>query len=334
MTHQCFLIFNRLYPVRNPLHRRKYPGLVDFLSLQLRTEITPAHLIFLMKKKTLSCSFQCCLQSSKDMWYQQVFSAIDLKRVLTVERDIFNESQSFLLPERKQTSLRQCLFDWNEMSLDDILFIHEIDFNDLYEQWKKSICQSRHHEQCSTLSKGSLKDSIPSSCDCQSEVNVDHHQPIDEFQLNGSRSSLKTESIIIDKANEYLTSERLTEDEQLASDTNRRTSLFKLDKSTSMPSLPSPMIEKTTSDLFLIEQNSSPNRSRHEHWITTSMNAYPHPFANHWHERKKRSELTIEMINWIVSFLFFLSFEKNNWSTYHTWTCLWSNQWLKITSLQ
>ena len=164
------------------------------------------------------------------------------------------------------------------MSLDDILFIHEIDFNDLYKQWKKSICQGRpcdHHEQFSTqvkcLSKGSLKDSIPSSCESLKTESIE--------QCTVS----KTESIIIDNANECLTSERLTEDEQLASDTNSRTSLFKLDKSTSIHSLPSPIIETSSN-----EQNSSPNRrrphlGRHEHWITTSMNAYPHPFANHSH---------------------------------------------------
>lgn len=189
-----------------------------------------------------------------------------MKRVLTIERELFHESQSFQLPERKRTSLMQCMSDWNEMNLDD-----------LYKQWKNSICQNRpchhHHEQFST------------------EMNID----LNELKLNEeetcSRSSLKTdsieqctvsesESIIIDKVNEYLTSERLTEDEQLASDTNSQRSLFKLDKTTSIHSLPLSIIE-TSSDGFIIEQNLSKNRphlGRHEHWLRDSMNAYPHPF--------------------------------------------------------
>ena len=201
------------------------------------------------------------------------------------------------------------MFDWNAMSLDDLLLIHEIDFNELYERWKNKICERRacqHRKEDSiqvkevnTTDIGLAEESASSSsCACNSEIN---RQPLKEetcSQLSSSSSQAKSidrytisnsESIIIEKLdNETYTAAN----EQLSSsDTNSRRSLFKLDKTTSMHSLVGSIeiASDLFTDLFIIEEkNSSRNRlhlGKHEHWIRNAMNSYRHPFADHRSEQ-------------------------------------------------
>lgn len=235
--------------------------------------------------------------------------------MLTIEQEIFHEAQSFVLPEKKQTSMRETLFDWNAMSLEDLLFIHDIDFNELYEQWKKQICERQpcHHKEAKEMnstdihhSEEELKETIPSSCDCNlneetssrssSSSSSSKSKSIDRCTISNS------ESIIIENFDECLTNEILAENEQLSSsDTNTRRSLFKLDKTTSMHSFYSSSIVENPSDfftnLFIVEKNSSENvrlhLGKHEHWITNAMNSYPHPFHDHPHEQCFNEQLEL-----------------------------------------
>jgi hypothetical protein len=73
---------------------------------------------------------------------------IELKRVLIVEQEILNESRSFSLPEKKRSLPIEKFFDWNEMNIEDLWHINTGNLNDLYEQWKKIICEKRpcHHQ--------------------------------------------------------------------------------------------------------------------------------------------------------------------------------------------
>jgi len=107
---------------------------------------------------------------------------IELKRVLTVEQEILNDSQLFSLPKKKRKFPIEIFFNWNEINFEDLLQINKVNLNDLYEQWKKIICKNRsyHHQEES-------QDSTRSSCDCNSEFNLDmilHRQPINEIDLN------------------------------------------------------------------------------------------------------------------------------------------------------
>ena len=135
--------------------------------------------------------------------------------------------------------------------------------------------------------------SSASSCDCHSDVDLDlllHRQPLNEIDLNEETCSQSplTEPIddpIIsntDKFNEYLTTETLAENEELSSDKNSRASLFKLDKSTSIHSLPS-IPSNTFDNFFIIEKpfSRNPTLGKHEHWIANAMNSYQHPFHDH-----------------------------------------------------
>lgn len=67
--------------------------------------------------------------------------------MLTIEQEILKESQAFSLPKPKQCFSIDTVFDWNELNIEDLLLINKIDFSDLYEQWKKNICQKKscHH---------------------------------------------------------------------------------------------------------------------------------------------------------------------------------------------
>jgi len=174
---------------------------------------------------------------------------IELKRVLNVEKEILNDSQSFLLPKKERNFSIENFFDWNEMNIEDLIQINEINLKDLYEKWKKNICEKRpcyHQEKIKEN-----KDPTPSSCDCNSELNLDmilHRQPIDEIELNEetcSRLSPVGQIENHDKINDCLTTETLTENEP---DKNSRISLFKQDKSISTHSL-SPILRKS-SDIF------------------------------------------------------------------------------------
>jgi len=186
---------------------------------------------------------------------------IELKRVLIVEQEILNDSQSFSLPKKKRRFPIEIFFDWNEINIEDLLQINHINLNELYEQWKKNICKKRSGHQEKS------EDSTRLSRDCNCEFNLDmilHHQPIDEIDLNKetcsrlSRLSSTEDHIVSDKLNDCLTTEILTENDQL----NSRISLFKLDKSTSTHSL-SPILKKQSNifedfftDLFIFEKHT------------------------------------------------------------------------------
>jgi hypothetical protein len=75
---------------------------------------------------------------------------IGLKRVLTVEKQILTDSQLFTLTKKERNFKIETVFDWNEMTIEDIMIINEVNLNDLYEKWRKNICEKRpcqHHDK-------------------------------------------------------------------------------------------------------------------------------------------------------------------------------------------
>lgn len=184
--------------------------------------------------------------------------SIELKRVLTVEEEILNDSKLFSLSNKK----RNFSFDWNHIE------INQINLNDFYEQWKKNICKKR---SCHHLEKP--KDEEVISCVDNPECDP---QPMDKIEETCNQLSPIED--IPDKLNDSLTEEN----EQLFSDKNSRTSLFKLDKSTSTHSLSSTPKDFFT-DLFIFEKPSSknPNLGKHENWIANATASYRHPFHNY-----------------------------------------------------
>jgi hypothetical protein len=142
-----------------------------------------------------------------------------------------------------------------------------------------------------------------------------HRQPIDEIDLNEETCSrlndelspipsLTIEQIenhivhndeltVTDKLNDCLTTETLAENDQLFPNKNSRTSLLKLDKSTSTHSL-SPISNKQSNifhdfftNLFIFEKTSSRNDTlgKHENWIANATASYLHPFHDYPHQQ-------------------------------------------------
>ena len=62
---------------------------------------------------------------------------------MAVEQQILNESEAFLVTKKERNFRIETIFDWNEMSIGDILEINKVNLNGLLEQWKKSICKKR-----------------------------------------------------------------------------------------------------------------------------------------------------------------------------------------------
>jgi hypothetical protein len=252
---------------------------------------------------------------------------IELKRVLTVEKQILADSKSFTLSRKERNFKIETVFDWYEMNIEDILIINKVNLNELYEKWKKNICdkrpcQQQHKEKEKSVENESnieelkelensytsliqfsekvSKSHTSSSCDCNSELNLDsilHRQPINEIELHEETCSRLNEELSPLQDNHHdetilLNNDRSTT-ETLLSDKNSRRSLFKLDKATSTHSL-SPIIGKQSNifdnfftDLFIFEKNPSRNHNlgKHEHWISNAMASYIHPFNDYPHQQ-------------------------------------------------
>ncbi|CAF1501856.1 unnamed protein product, partial [Rotaria sordida] len=109
-----------------------------------------------------------------------------------------------------------------------------------------------------------------------------------------NNESTMLNSIITYILNDRLTTETLAKNDQLLSDKIRQTSLFKLDKTTSIHSL-SPILNQQSNifnnfykNLFIFENNNiskNYNLGKHEHWIANATASYIHPFHTYSHQQ-------------------------------------------------
>ena len=73
---------------------------------------------------------------------------LELKRVLTIEREILNDSRLFSLATLASRSFRSAtVFDWNATRVDDAWLSNEVNADDVYDRWKRSICERRPCQQ-------------------------------------------------------------------------------------------------------------------------------------------------------------------------------------------
>ena len=67
---------------------------------------------------------------------------LELKRVLTVEREILNDHRLFPLATLSSRGFRSAnVFDWNATRVDEAWLSDELNADDVYDRWKRSICE-------------------------------------------------------------------------------------------------------------------------------------------------------------------------------------------------
>lgn len=122
--------------------------------------------------------------------------SIGLKHVLRIEEEILNDSRLFSLSNTKTDFNIETIFNWNEITIEDILEIYKSTINDFYEQWMKNhICAKRSFDRQDKIQENELNE-IESNLidkryfmkhDLKIEVrNVDMH-----IAVRFSRSSIK-----------------------------------------------------------------------------------------------------------------------------------------------
>ncbi|CAF4256629.1 unnamed protein product, partial [Adineta steineri] len=182
---------------------------------------------------------------------------LELKHVCTVEQQILRDSQAFSLLKNKPKFQIETIFNWNEITVEDLREINQINLNDLFEEYIRYICKKKscHHQNREVEKQTSVvkldepetnEDSIRSLSEHNSELNVD--QPINEITHPHSSSSSLTldieqtnnllenkpivyenesimlSSILTDILNDRLTTETLAGNNPLSSDRNNRRS--------------------------------------------------------------------------------------------------------------